>query len=254
MNTVAFIQARMGSTRLPGKTMMDLVGKPVLARVVERVRACPLVDEVVVVTTLNANDLPIVAWCAASNVRVFCGSENDVLDRFYQAAKIIKPKTMLRITADCPLMDPDTITTVIKKYNSESFDYVNNVEHETWPDGQDVEVFSFNSLEKAWNNAKLDSEREHVTIYIRKHPDIFKIAIVDHTPSLGSFRWTLDQQEDFAFITEIYKSMGDHIFGMNEVLDLLAKKPEMNAVNGGIIRNEGYIKSLAKEKAAQGRE
>jgi spore coat polysaccharide biosynthesis protein SpsF (cytidylyltransferase family) len=248
MNTIAFIQARMGSTRLPGKVLLDLAGKPVLQHVVERVQAAESIDEVIVVTTIHAHDLPIVGWCASHGIRVFCGSEDDVLDRFYQAAKLVLPDAMLRITADCPLMDPQVIDRVVHFFRAEHSDYANNVEHETYPDGLDVEVFRFAALEKAWKEATLISEREHVTPYIRKHPELFKVKVLDHAPSLAGMRWTLDQKEDFAFIKRVHEELGAGHFGMQEVIDLLVCKPELQSINGSIVRNEGYLKSINQDQ------
>ena len=249
MNTVALVQARMGATRLPGKVMMDLAGKPVLQHVVERVQASKLIDEVIVVTSFHVRDIPIVEWCSAWKIRVFCGSELDVLDRFYQAAKLLSYNTIVRITADCPLMDPDVIDLVVTEFSQGNVDYVNNSANETWPDGLDVEVFQFSALEYAWEHARLPSEREHVTSYLYNNPTKFSIKIIDHTPSLTGMRWTLDQKEDYEFISRVYFELAQHkgIFGMKHVLSLLQQKPELQGINNTIVRNEGYLKSLLAE-------
>ncbi len=253
MNTVAFIQARMGSARLPGKVLMDLAGKPVLQHVVERVQACKLIDEVIVVTSLCERDIEIVEWCSVRKIRVFCGSEQDVLDRFYQAAKLLPFDTIVRITADCPLMDPDVIDLVVAEFKQRKLDYVNNCGNGTWPDGLDVEVFRFSVLENAWKHGQLPSEREHVTPYIYNNPDKFSIGIIDHTPSLAGMRWTLDQKEDFEFIFKVYSGLAEHkgIFGMKHVLSLLQQKPELQRINNTIVRNEGYLKSLIADAAIE---
>ena len=253
MSTVAFVQARMGSTRLPGKVLLNLVGKPVLQHVLERVQAAEMVDEVVVVTTLQAQDLPIVAWCAHNGIRVFCGSEDDVLDRFYQAAKILMPETILRITADCPLIDPDIIDQVVMLFRTEKADYANNVEHETYPDGLDVEVFRYTALVRAWKDASLTSEREHVTPYIRNHPEFFVVKVLDHDPSLAGMRWTLDQKEDYSFITRVFEELGSVRFGINQVLELMARKPELMSLNDSIVRNAGYLKSINQDQTVDPR-
>jgi len=253
MSTVAFIQARMGATRLPGKVLMDLAGKPVLQHVVERVQACKLIDEVIVVTSLCERDIEIVEWCSVRKIRVFCGSEQDVLDRFYQAAKLLPFDTIVRITADCPLMDPDVIDLVVAEFKQRKLDYVNNCGNGTWPDGLDVEVFRFSVLENAWKHGQLPSEREHVTPYIYNNPDKFSIGIIDHTPSLAGMRWTLDQKEDFEFIFKVYSGLAEHkgIFGMKHVLSLLQQKPELQRINNTIVRNEGYLKSLIADAAIE---
>lgn len=251
MSTVAFIQARMGATRLPGKVLMDLAGKPVLQHVVERVQASKLIDEVIVVTTLCERDIQIVEWCSARKIRVFCGSEQDVLDRFYQAAKLLPFDTIVRITADCPLMDPDVIDLVLTEFDQRKVDYVNNTGNGTWPDGLDVEVFRFSALEIAWKHGQLPSEREHVTPYIYNNPDKFSIGIIDHTPSLNGMRWTLDQKEDYEFISHVYSDLATQkgIFSMEQVLTLLKQKPELQRINNTIVRNEGYLNSLIADTA-----
>jgi len=228
---------------------MDLGGKTVLERVISRVRAAKLVDEVVVATTLDRKDLPIVAWCATNGIRVFCGSEDDVLDRFYQAARLIQPEVLLRITADCPLIDPEIIDQVVSLRHKDNLDYANNVEHETFPDGLDVEVMKWEALERAWKEATLGSEREHVTPYIRNHPEFFRLEVLDHEPSLAGMRWTLDRSEDFQFLKQVIAELGDETCTLKAVLRLLQKKPELCKINGSIVRNEGYFKSLANDSS-----
>lgn len=251
MSTVVFLQARMGASRLPGKVMMDLAGKPVLQHVVERVQASKLINEVIVVTSLCKKDIEIVKWCSVQNIRVFCGSEQDVLDRFYQAAKLLSFDTIVRITADCPLIDPDVIDLVVTEFVNRKLDYVNNTGNGTWPDGMDVEVFRSSVLEDAWKNARLASEREHVTPYIYNNPEKYLIGILDHTPSLAGMRWTLDQKEDYEFIRKVYADLAQHngVFGMKRVLALLQQKPELQLINNSIVRNEGYLKSLIADEA-----
>lgn len=253
MTVIALIQARMGATRLPGKVLMDLAGKPVLQHVVERIQASKYVDEVVVVTTLQNQDIPIVQWCSTQNVRVFCGAEFDVLDRFYQAAKILDPDVIVRITADCPLMDPDVIDLVVSAFIHDNVDYLNNCGNETWPDGLDVEVFRFSVLSHAWKNAKLPSEREHVTSYIYTHKELFSGKVLDHEPSLKGMRWTLDEKQDYEFISKVYLDLWNgSIFGMNKILELLQRKPALQEINSSIVRNEGYLKSLLTDRVKQG--
>lgn len=250
MSTIALIQARMGSSRLPGKVLMELANKPVLQHVVERVRASKRVQEAVVVTSINRQDIPIVAWCSTHAVRVYCGSEQDVLDRYYQAARLLGAAIVVRITADCPLMDPEVIDLVLGGMDDPDVDYVNNCGRETWPDGLDVEAFRFNTLERAWTRARLPSEREHVTPYIRNHPEEFRVRVVDHEPNLGSLRWTLDRREDHEFLSRVFAALGDgrEIFGMDRVLELLLRQPELQSINSFVTRNEGLIKSLDADK------
>lgn len=250
MNVIAIIQARLGSTRLPRKVLLDLQGKTVLERVIERVSAASRVDKVVVATTGNVADTEIVDLCTRRSISVYAGSEDDVLDRYYQAALLFKADHYVRITADCPLMDPKVIDAVIAFHIKENADYSSNTLKETYPDGEDVEVFTFSSLEKAWNTAKLLSEREHVTPYIRKNPSLFKQANVACDRDLSKKRWTLDQSEDYAFIRTIYDSLcaTDPLFGMDAILGFIEKDPSVEKVNWDIGRNEGYQKSLEKDK------
>ena len=250
MNTVAIIQARISSTRLPGKVLKIIERKTVLEHVINRVRAAKNIDDMVVATTVKKEDLEIVKLCASLGISVFCGSEDDVLDRYYQTAKLFKAGHIVRITSDCPLIDPQIIEEVIELYFQKKADYASNTMPETFPDGLDTEVFSYKTLKKAWKNAKLSSEREHVTPYIRKYPNIFKIVNLKCEYNLNDKRWTLDEPEDFKFIKIIYKNLylEDSLFGMIKILDFLKKNPEIGELNKNIIRNEGYLKSLEKDK------
>ena len=249
MKILGIIQARMNSTRLPKKVLMKLGEKSVLENVFTRVGRAKQITEVVVATTIGEEDLAIVKLCAEAGQRVFCGSENDVLDRFYQTAKLFSPDHIVRITADCPLMDPEVIDQVISFHLSSKSDYTANCLEETFPDGEDVEVFTFNALKEAWIEAKLASEREHVTPYIRKFPERLKLSNLRSPVNHGGKRWTLDNKEDYEFISSVYKHLSSvPNFGMNDVLKLLEKKPELEALNRHLTRNEGYAKSLKEDK------
>jgi spore coat polysaccharide biosynthesis protein SpsF len=249
-NILAVIQARLGSTRLPGKVLLGLEGKTVLEHVALRVKASRFVDKVIVATTLSPEDRKIVVLCKSCGIAVFCGSTEDVLDRFYQAVLPINPSHIVRITGDCPLMDPKVIDEVIKQHLAEKSDYTTNTLKETYPDGEDVEIFTFTALQKAWENARLSSEREHVTPYIRKNPVLFKLASVENKEDLGSKRWTIDNPEDYEFIKKIYKALykKNNLFGADEILAFLKRNPELEKINQHIIRNEGYAKSLEDDK------
>lgn len=239
----------MGSTRLPGKVMLNLGGKTVIERVIERAAASRCLSEVAVATGIGPENMPIVKLCSAKGIRVFCGSENDVLDRFYQFAKLVRPKSIVRITADCPLMDPRIIDLVVKAHCHSGADYTTNTMPPTFPDGEDVETFTFRALERAWGKASLMSEREHVTPYIRNHPGNFKLHSVRNATDLSGKRWTLDNPEDFKFISAVYNAFnGRGVFGMNDILRLLSKRPELEKLNRAIVRNEGYVKSLREDR------
>lgn len=254
MSIMAFVQGRMGSTRLPGKVLFDLRGKSVIERVIERAAQARRVDEVVFLTTIAPADLALVALCASKKIRVFCGSEDDVLDRFYQAARLLKPSHIVRITADCPVIDPGIIDHVIERHIASQADYTSNTLVETYPDGEDVEVVAYEALKTAWEKASLSSEREHVTLYFRNHPEMFDLFSVQSDNDNSALRWTLDTPQDYVFLSKVYDELGakSDLFGMREILDLLNEKPELNAVNAGIKRNEGLLKSLREDKPVSG--
>jgi len=249
MKTIGIIQARIGSTRLPGKVLLDLEGRTVLERVCERVIASRLIDDVVVATTISNKDLAIVKLCADLGISVYCGSEEDVLDRYYQAARLFGANFVVRITSDCPMIDPGVIDALISHHRNEKADYSSNGIKETYPDGQDVEMFTFNALSKAWSNANLLSEREHVTPYIRKHTEMFKVVNLEYHEDMSKKRWTLDEPEDYEFIKIVYKHLykENNLFGMKEILDFVNRNPQIENINHHITRNEGYLKSLQKD-------
>lgn len=249
-NIVAVIQARVGSTRLPAKVLLDLEGKTVLEHVIERVKKSRFAEEVVVATTILKEDLKIVNLCSSAGIRVFCGSADDVLDRYFQVARLLQAQNVIRITADCPLLDPNVIDKVVRLHLSKKADYTSNTLKETFPDGQDVEVFTYLALQKAWQRARLSSEREHVTAYIKNHPNLFRLVKLDCSEDFSQKRWTLDEKQDYEFIKLIYANLyrKNRVFGMSEVIEFLKRHPEYEAINCKIRRNEGYIRSLKKNK------
>ncbi|MBN4051249.1 glycosyltransferase family protein [bacterium AH-315-M05] len=250
MHILAIIQARVGSTRLPGKVLLDMEGKTVLEHVINRVNSSSLISATVVATTINKEDLAIVKLCSEIGSRVFCGSEKDVLDRFYQAAKLLNPEQIIRITADCPLIDSQVVDKIINTHIEKKSDYTSNTLKITYPDGEDVEIFTFKTLKKAWKNARLLSEREHVTPYIRNRPKEFKLGNVEYQEDLSDKIWTLDVLKDYVFITSIYKKLykQNPLFGMQAILDLLNYHPDIENINAHIKRNEGSRKTLKKDK------
>lgn len=248
---IAIIQARYSATRLPGKVLFKLEGKSVLEHVFERVEKSKLINEAIVATTILEKDLKIVQLCAAKGIRIYCGSETDVLDRYYQAARLLGAENVVRITADCPLIDPEIIDKAIRLHLLKRSDYTSNTLIETFPDGEDVEVFTFSALRRSWRNARLLSEREHVTPYIKKHPNKFKLVNLKNQENLSSKRWTLDEKADYKFIKLIYNKLyrKNSVFGIKEIIEFLECYPEYEQINQGIMRNEGYLKSLKKDKA-----
>lgn len=204
----AIIQARMGSTRLPGKVLMDLHGQPVLRRVLDRVAMVPDIEVIAVATSVNPLDNAIAEKCTEWDIPCYRGSEDDVLDRFYRAAALLELTTVVRITADCPLHDPAVITQVIQHYRDTGADYCSNVQPPTFPDGLDTEVVSITALEQAWDEAADPFEREHVMPYIRRRPDRFRITNMQAPANYSHLRWTLDTAEDLAFIRSFYEEHG----------------------------------------------
>lgn len=249
MKNLAIIQARMGSSRLPNKVLKDLCGKPALWHVINRVKKSKLIDEIIIATTIEKQDLQIVKFCADNDIRVFVGSESDVLDRYYQAARLLKPENIIRITSDCPLHDAKIIDNVIEKHMKEDNDYTSNTLRPTFPDGLDCEVMKFSALENAWENAHMMSEREHVTQYLIKN-DVIKKGCLLNTVNRESERWTLDTDADYNFINSIYNELyyTNPEFSTEDIYRLLAEKPEIRKINQGIIRNEGLLKSLSEDK------
>lgn len=247
---VAMIQARMGATRLPGKVLADITGHPMLWHVVNRVRKAQFVDQVVVATSIESADDAIANFCAQNGIECFRGSEIDVLDRYYQAARRFDAEVVVRITADCPLIDPQVIDKVVSAYLEGEYDYVTNTLRYTYPDGLDTEVLSFAALEKAWLEAHLPAEREHVTPYIRTSGQ-FRLYNIENEVDLSArnLRWTVDEPADLEFVRAVYARLGgsEQSFGLADVLHLLDKEPCLIEINKEIVRNEGYYKSLASE-------
>jgi len=231
----------MGSTRLPGKVMKTLFGKTVLAHVVERVKACGLIDLVVVATTTSSMDEAIRDEAGRLGAGCFRGSELDVLDRYYRAAKEYGADTVIRITSDCPLMDPELLCGMVERFNrmrdeGTRVDYLSNVRTRTYPRGLDVEVFTFHALERAYKEAGKEYEREHVTPYINTHPEIFSLHEVKSDEDFSGYRWTLDTEDDFRLIEEIYKALyvEGRIFRTDEALALMKRRPELRELNAHV--------------------
>ena len=228
----------MGSSRLPGKVMRTLAGSSVLGHVVERVRLCSLVDEVVVATTTSAADEVIVAEAQKLAVRCFRGSEQDVLARYYAAARESSADVVVRITSDCPLFDPKLLEHMLRQFRhataGEPLDYLSNTLKRSYPRGLDAEIFTFAALEHAHREAAAPAEREHVTPYLYRHPERFHIRGVQNTRDLSHHRWTLDTPEDWAFISSVYEHLPPGRFGMDAVLEVLENRPELVALNAHV--------------------
>lgn len=232
--TVVIIQARMTSTRLPGKVLADLAGKPALQRMIERVRRAERPDAVVVATTDLPTDDPVASLCASLGVGVFRGSETDVLGRFRQAAEAFDADTVMRLTADCPLIDPGVMDELVDLFRGSDCDYASNCNRRTYPDGLDVEVFSIEALREADRMAEHPRLREHVTPYIRGiFPDLpmgdFRRADLVFAADLAHIRWTVDRPDDLERVREIFETLSEP-FDWLEVLSLATRKPHLLGV------------------------
>lgn len=237
MKTVAIIQARMGSTRLPGKVLKDLGGQTVLARVVARLRRAGLIDELLIATTDSPADDAIVDECRSCSVAFYRGDENDVLDRYYQTAQFAKADVVIRITSDCPLIDPEITDETIASFMKAQPDYASNAFVRTYPRGLDTEAMSIETLSRAWREARNPHQREHVTPYIYEHPDKFRILSVTGDADYSRQRWTLDTPEDLEFIRAVYSRFpNDATFSWRDVLDLLEREPELMEINAAILQ------------------
>jgi len=248
---IAIIQARMGSNRLPGKVMLDISGKPMLWHVINRVKHAKNIDNIVVATTNLTEDEQIIQLTDAIGVYHCAGSENDVLDRYYQAALKYGGDVIVRVTADCPLIDPDIIDNAIEFFLTHEYDFIGNTIKPTFPDGLDTWIFSFDALKLAWEQASLASDREHVTTYIINNPNLFKIKNYKNSADLSKMRWTVDEDPDLEFVRKVYKNLyieNDNIFKMEDILELIKKKPELSKLNVGIMRDQGYLKSLQNDR------
>ena len=250
IKTILITQARTGSTRLPGKVLMEVNNTPLLKIHLDRLSKSKNVDKIIVATTMNEEDDVIEKLGKEWGYEVYRGSENDVLDRFYQAVKNIKPNLVVRVTLDCPLIDPLILDKVIEITKAENKDYGSNVIDETFPDGQDVEVFKFLALEKAWKEANKLSEREHVTPFIRNNSDLksgnlFSAISYRNNNDYSSIRMTVDEQKDFELINKIISDLGSEQSWLYYTEYII--KNDLANINGNIIRNEGYLKSLKKD-------
>ena len=242
------IQARMGSSRLPGKALMKSdSGKPLLYYVINQLRYCSKVKNLVIATTTNQEDDEIEKFANDNSVNIFRGKEKDVLDRYFQCAKKYSFSTIVRITADCPLIDPQIVDKVIEQFFSENYDFATNTLTRTFPIGTDVEVFSFSALNRAWENTQLPSEREHVTPYLRKEEN-FKIINVENDKNISNLRLTVDRIEDFELIKQILNNISINPIHLEDVLELFSRKPELIEINKHINHNEGFNKSLEEDK------
>ena len=249
-NILIICQARYGSTRLPGKVLLKIYDKPLLWYVIKRLEQVRTPCKVIIATVDSEENIPIIELAKSLNIDYFAGSEADVLDRYYQTAKFYNGDIIIRITSDCPLTDPHIIDRALDIFLKGDYDYLSNVDPPTYPDGFDTEIFSFGALERAWNEAKMQSEREHVTLYIRNEKNDFNCKNFEHDKNYNEYRLTVDTREDYLLISKIIENFHDHweTFTMQDIVDFLEQNPELLDINTQYNRNEGLAKSLREDK------
>lgn len=235
---LAIIQARMGSTRLPGKVLKPILDKPIIDYQVERVKQSKALDQVIIATSNNVKDDAIIYWCEANSIPYYRGDEADVLGRYYEAAKQFSASTIVRLTGDCPIIDSNIIDRVIIDYLKEGTSYCSNTIKRSFPRGMDTEVFSMDALERANFEAESPLDREHVTPYIRNHFSTFNVL---NNTDYSNYRWTVDTKEDFQLIkkiiTELYPS--NPLFTMEDAVKLLTNNPDWMLINKDVKQKDG---------------
>jgi spore coat polysaccharide biosynthesis protein SpsF len=243
------IQARVDSSRLANKVLETIEGKSLLWHVINRAKQVKNVDQVILITTRHKIDEKIIRIANESQILSFQGDTLDVLNRHYQCALKFNADPIIRITADCPLIDPKLSGEILEFFLSNNYDYVSNTINPTYPDGLDTEIFSFMALKEAANQAKLKSEREHVTSYIKNNSEKFKLYNYKNKQDYSKFRWTVDEKKDLEFVRKIYFEMSPKkIFSMNDILKIISENPKIQKINSHIMRNGGYIKSLKEDR------
>lgn len=253
VTVLAILQARASSSRLPGKVLAPILGQPMLMRQIERLRRAQTIDRLVVATSDEASDDVLAQLCDELGVGCYRGSLNDVLARFHGAYEAFGPaQYIVRLTGDCPLIDPAIVDLVIRHHLESGADYTTNAVQPTWPDGQDVEVMRAEVLQRAFIEGLLVSEREHVTPYIHKHPELFRIEHVKGERDLSALRWTVDEVADLAMVREVYATLypANPNFGFDDVMALLERRPQIADINANLRRNEGYALSIARDKVS----
>ncbi len=236
MTTLAIIQARMGSSRLPGKVLMDLCGRSVLARVVGRLGRSQEISKLWWLQPELRRQV-IVEECDRLQVLCFRGAEGDVLGRYYECARIYAANAIVRVTSDCPLIDPNLVDETVGVFRHEHADYASNVIPRTYPRGLDTEVFTFDALDRAWREAREPHQREHVTPYLYEHPQIFRLASRSGAADYSRYRWTVDTREDLELLRAIYSRFdGDDDFSWQDVIALMKREPELAELNSQVLQ------------------
>lgn len=250
---LGILQARCSSSRLPGKVLKPILGKPMLLRQIERLARSQRIQKLVVATSTDPSDAPLEEICRQHGIACFRGSLNDVLERFYQAAVSFGARDsdwIVRLTGDCPLIDPQVVDAVIDFGIQGGYDYASNALKPTFPDGLDVEVIPFARLAEARAEATLPSDREHVLPFIHKRPQRFRLGSYEGKIDHSSLRWTVDEPADFELVNRIYEALypENPEFSTQDILNLISENPRLSHLNKGFERNEGYKKSLSKDR------
>lgn len=251
MNTVGIVTARMGSTRLPGKALLPICGRPLIRRLLDRLSRATRLDQIVVAVPDTPENHRLADYVEESQYAVYRGDEFDVLDRVYSAAVHYQADHIVLITGDCPLIDPVLVDQTVGIFLAAGYDFMSNAWHPTFPDGLDTAVFTMKLLEQTWKYAKAASEREHVTLWMKTVPiPSFIRGSFTGTPDRSHLRWCVDEPRDLAFVEAIYTRLypANHAFTSQDIYDLLEREPELLKINAGIERNEGLRKSLEDEQ------
>lgn len=239
----------MGSTRLPGKVLLPLDDtNPIIWYVVKQLEQSKLCEQIIIATTTQYEDEAIVEFARSKSILHFRGSPDDCLDRYYQCAKTFSLSIIVRITCDNPLIDPTLVDDAIRLFQSGNYDYVTNCKPRSFPQGTEVEVFSFKALEKAWNEAKKPSEREHVTPYFYNNPHRFNIFNIKNDEDISNLRWTVDRENDLEFVRTIVSKIKKLPILMTDILQLIKNEPSIVDINKNYTIDEGYLKSLEMDK------
>lgn len=247
--TSVLIQARTQSVRLPNKVLAMIENKPLIWCIIERLKKSVNVEQIILAVPSSKEDKKLMKIAEEHNILSFDGDENDVLSRFYYAAIKYNADPIIRITGDCPLVDPNLLDEIIEFYKKSEYDYVSNTLIPTYPDGLDIEIFSFKTLEIAFKEAKLKSEREHVTPYIYNNPKKFYLYNYKNILDQSNYRWCVDEQPDLELIRLIYSNFKPKfIFPFRDVIKFIESNPRISKINEKIKRNEGYLKSIKEDK------
>ncbi len=247
----AILQARTSSSRLPGKVLKPILGQPMLARQIERISRARGFDRLIVATSTDAGDDAIEELCLELGVSCYRGPLHDVLARYHGAAEAFGCDQVVRLTADCPLADPAVIDDLIRLHLDGGFDYSGTGVEPAFPDGLDAEIMTRAALETAHAQARLPSEREHVTLFLYERPERFRIGRLEPPQDLSHLRWTVDEPEDLEFVTRVYEALypANPAFGTDDILALLGRRPELTRINARFERNEGLARSRARDRA-----